>query len=109
MIHWTGKGYLGVVVPVVVFGIAEVIFSFTGKDDKDFPELAVLCCWALSSIVLWKIGFKLNKAHDEALGPATSKPEAWYRRRINHSIFYVPLEYWGLVLTAMYLSKYAFD
>jgi hypothetical protein len=101
MVHWTGKGYLGLVVPLAVFGTAQTAYFLKNKAWSSLPESAVWCCLLVSAVVLWVIGARLNREKEETVSPATTRPRAWYLRRINHSFLFVPLEYFGLVMIAI--------
>ena len=105
MMHWTGKGYLGLVVPVAVFATAHTGYFLKNQVWLPLPEFAVWLCLLVSAVILWVIGSRLNRSEDEAVGPATTKPCKWFLRRINHSFLFVPLEYFGLVMIAIQFFK----
>ena len=105
MVHWTGKGYLGLVVPIAVFGLAQVGHFLSNKVWSPLPELTVWLCLVVSAVILWVVGYRLNRIEDKSLGPATTTPTPWYQRNINHSLLFVPLEFFGLVMIAIYVFQ----
>jgi predicted permease len=101
MVHWTGKGYLGLFVPLAVFGTVQTGYFLKNEAWLSLPELAVWFCILVSAVILWVIGSRLNREEDETVSPATTESRTWYLRRINHSFLFVPLEYFGLVMIAI--------
>ena len=77
VVFWRGRGWLGVVVPMVCFGIAQA----TAQGSEAGP-VAILVAACIAGVAVWMIAARLSR-----------------RGRPNRSdtFLFVPLKYWAFV------------
>jgi hypothetical protein len=100
MVHWSGKGYLGLVIPFGVFSFAHLVVYLVEGDFQKFSNSTNTLIAGFVAIVLWLIGSDSTR-----ISEATEIPEPWYKRKIKHSIFFLPLEWWGVLFFAIIAIK----
>src|SRR5262245_3814840 len=92
MIVWTGWGILGVVLWAACLGITVLVTDAIGGagyyTSHFWPKVLAS---AVSAPVIWGVGLYMN-----------GSPQSKKRRRhgARHTLFFVPLEYWGPILFA---------
>ncbi len=106
MIIWKGWGILALIIPLLFSWIANFIFDFMfGVDYYQNNEWAIPLILGLSSIPIWFIGYNLNNKPLKVL----VDPETNENIEIKniHSMFWVPLQYWAIVIFCISALLYA--
>lgn len=89
MIVWRGLGFLGVLIPIILL----VILDMVDKTHKfQYGETVVLI---LSAIGTWFLGKKLNGAPGKVLIDPQTNQEVVLKDK--HTLFWIPLEYFAFV------------
>ena len=90
-IIWQGHGYLAVLIPVINI----LLFSlFKSVLSESLFNIGLFICTGVSSYLLWIIGKRLNRRR-RLIDPKTNKEVIL---KHYHSLFFVKLEYYGLML-----------
>lgn len=92
MVIWSGKGILS----ILVFIVACVI-SLKVLPEAHMDLSLVLGCF-VSGAFSWMFGKKWNNAQRIVIDEETGKQIAL---RGNHSIFFIKMQYWGIVFFAL--------
>lgn len=92
MIIWRGLGILNIVVVVVVFAIVQGLLSVMGlAETESLLPLALVSI--VSGMIIWYLGKALNAKSGKVLvDPETGEQ---YRMGTQHSLFFIPMHYWG--------------
>jgi hypothetical protein len=108
MIIYSGEGYLALVffmVPVVVVG--AVLYYGFGIDilrsNSWWPLHSIMM---MGAILTFAIGSYLNRSMVEEITYEKSGPVTKLKPR--HTFYYVPLEYWGPIVLAIYFGLVAY-
>lgn len=100
MILWSGKGYLVIVMAlaaILAVNLATdyVLFQPGYYKATGWPKLMGLC---LAALPTWWLGVHLNRAKGKVLiDPETGREVILPN---NHSLFFLPMQYWAFVLVA---------
>jgi uncharacterized membrane protein YfcA len=98
MIIWKGWGILAVLITVAIVILVDFVTgSIYGDtryyDNHNWPKgLALL----LAAIPVYFVGVYLNSRPGRAMIDKATGREVMLRR--SHSLFFIPMEYWGVVL-----------
>ncbi len=101
MIIWSGRGFLPIIF-LIGFGAG---LSFILPEDQS--EMATSIAFIATGIFSWFTGKKWNGAEtkkytDQSTGEiVTVKP--------NHSLFWIKMEYWGFIFSALGLFRIITD
>lgn len=96
MIVWSGHGYLVAIYVFVMSLVTEFAIEAIMKDDSYYQDagwpiaLALIIAGALS----WATGSALKKAGDDSDSPR------------SHSLFFVPMQWWGPVLAVIAIAVF---
>ena len=90
---WEGYGYLTVLIPLINFFLFCLIASVLPEDLFMF---GLFISTGVSSYLLWKIGKRLNRNNRRRLIDPKTNEEVILKS--NHSLFFVKIENWGLIL-----------
>ena len=90
-VFWEGHGYLAVLIPIINF----LLFSFIPLPDELFLK-GFLIHTGVTSYLLWIIGKRLNRNNRRRLIYPKINEEVILKS--NHSLFFVKIEDWGLIL-----------
>jgi NADH:ubiquinone oxidoreductase subunit 6 (subunit J) len=98
MIIWKGWGILAVLITFAIMLLADVgtgaVFGDTHYyDAHNWPKGAG---FLLSGIIVYFVGVYLNSRPGRAMIDKATGREIVLRR--VHSLFFIPMEYWGAVL-----------
>ncbi|WP_019637128.1 hypothetical protein [Paenibacillus fonticola] len=94
MIIWKGWGILNVVVFGIVLAIVQGILSAIGLGETD-SQLPLALIFIVSGMIIWFLGKALNANSGKILvDPETGEQ---YRMGTQHSLFFIPMHYWGLI------------
>ena len=88
---WEGHGYLAGLIPVINF----ILFSLIPLPDDLFLK-GLFISTGVSSYLLWIIGKRLNRNNRRRLIDPKINEEVILKS--NHSLFFVKIEDWGLIL-----------
>jgi len=109
VIIWNGLGYL---VAVIVFGMSfamNLIFNdICGDgyyDNHKWPFSISLIC---SAIICWVLGNHLKRRAEHVVIEKETGMELVINKS-NHSLFFIPMHYWGPLLFGISLIVFAFD
>lgn len=95
MIIWQGFGFLAALIPFVLL----VLLSLFDKSNTfTYGNEMVL---AISAIAVWLVGKKLNSAKGKVLIDPETNKEVLLKNK--HTLFWIPMEWYGLVLGALAL------
>lgn len=106
MIIWKGWGFLVAVIVFFTSLVAEIISeSVTSNEDyyqeHSFPlSLALL----LSGIISGLLGKWLNTRNADVFIEIDTGKEIVVKN--NHSLFFIPMEYWGMILVVSAVLVY---
>ena len=90
---WEGHGYLAVLIPVINFFLFCLI-ALVLPEDLFLKGLFIST--GVSSYLLWKIGKRFNRNNRRRLIDPKTNEEVILKS--SHSLFFVKIEYWGLIL-----------
>jgi len=92
MIVWSGRGYLIVLVLIVsLFGVHAI---FPEEEANYAPIFAGL----LSAIFSWFAGIAWNTKNERIVSDDKTG-EKIILKGGNHTLFWIPMQYWGVILT----------
>ncbi len=93
MIIWSGKGILSALVLIVSFFICGNIFP------DAYTDYGIILSLFISGLFSWVYGVKWNQQNGEILiDPKTGEQSLV---KPNHSLFWIPMQYWGLILPVL--------
>jgi hypothetical protein len=93
MIIWSGLGFLPIIF-LMVFG-----FGFASENDGAMSDKALACIFFLTGLASGALGWWLRTRPARVLVDKATGQEVVLRRR--HSLFFVPMFYWGPIFFAM--------
>ncbi|MFZ6657840.1 hypothetical protein [Undibacterium sp. TJN19] len=98
-IVWQGAGFTAVLVPFLfALGGNYLIDEWMGKGYYSSHSWAPAVSLAISAAVVWFIGYSLKKfPPTEHIDPKTNQIVQVFEK---HTIFWIPLQYFALVLAA---------
>jgi len=104
MIIWRGLGILVPVIALTFFmGVMAIVDRFMKDDDYSKWNYWPKALGAVAAAVaIWFIGRYLNKYSKKPADYPTPENEPRYK----HDLFYVPFEYWSLILAAFAVIGY---
>ena len=88
---WEGHGYLAGLIPAINFFLFCLI-----PFPEDLFMLGLFICAGVTSYLLWIIGKSLNRNNRRRLIDPKTNEEVILKS--NHSLFFVKVEKWGLIL-----------
>ncbi|WP_394747609.1 hypothetical protein [Spongiimicrobium salis] len=100
MIVWSGRGYVAVIVLLLSLFIAFKIVPETHKD------LGFALGFLVTGVCSWILGNKWNTTSGRRVVDKRTGEEIILKG--NHSLFWIKLQYWGIVfgvLTLVFLIK----
>jgi hypothetical protein len=99
MLVWSRFGFLGILIPIIIsIGASSLIDSVLGKDY--FSSKVIFgACFILSSPIIWFLGKKLNSGAERTLLDPTTNQTVILKE--NHTIFWMPLEYFAVIAIAL--------
>ena len=109
MIIYSGEGYLALVffmVPVVVVG-AILYYGFGIDILRSHSWWPLHSIMMLGAILTFAIGFYLNRSKVAEITYERSGPVTTLKPR--HTFYFVPLEYWGPIVLAIYFVLVAYS
>jgi len=86
---WKGLGFLVIVIPAAIYALSMMLLG---------SESEVLYYWSsvVSGVVIWIVGKRLNSnKKDIVIDPETG--EYLKDLREQHTFFFVPMRYWGII------------
>ena len=103
-IVWQGLGFLGVVIPVGLIILVNLVFGKGFSENTPYLTELILI---LSAISIWFVGKHLNgMPGKELVDPKTNEVVVLKPR---HSLFWIPLQWFSVVILAisvLVLSKH---
>jgi glycerol uptake facilitator-like aquaporin len=105
MIIWNRWGFL---VPVITLGtciVSEILWEFITKDEKFYqnnPEPLAIAL-LVAGIINISFGNWINRRKARRLVDKETGEEVILKD--NHSFFWIPIEYWGIVLIAWSIAE----
>ncbi|MCW8919153.1 MAG: hypothetical protein OQL08_10110 [Gammaproteobacteria bacterium] len=105
MVVWKGWGILALIIPLVIsLATGSTLGSYYGENfykDSTWAMPLVLC---VSSVIVFMVGYKINSK----LGKIVIDPEnnEQIELKTTHSMFWIPLQYWSLIILAMAIWMY---
>jgi len=95
--HWQGKGYFGLLIPVAIglaadLGVDRVMGNGWYQANSWAPSVTL----TISAIFVWIVGNKLNSQSERVA--FESDAGAVVSRKKVHTLFWMPVEWFSLVL-----------
>lgn len=101
MIVWTGFGFLGFVIPVLMLFLGQA----ASPDYYDLHKWVAGALLILSAIPVGLIGYKLNYTPDKVLMDPATNQEVTLKTKNRHTAFFIPLQYFSAAIVALGISK----
>ena len=89
MIVWSGRGFLSVLILVVV------LFGLTSILPKEQNNLAYAISLFVTGIFSWFMGKKWNESNQRTMVDKNTGQEITLKP--NHSLFWIKMQYWGII------------
>jgi hypothetical protein len=108
MVIWKGGGILGIVIPTLFyFAVAFLFPKFDTRfenNDSNTKNTVFLATSLLSGATLFPLGRWMNRpVADTPFDPNTG---AEVEQGATHTMFFIPLQFWGIIWPAIGLFKY---
>ena len=104
MIIWSGWGFLVAVIGFGCLMLSELSVEAAMKDDRYYQEHGwpKLVAFLAAAIIVWPLGRLLNRRRQdrELIDPNTGE-RVVLQSGGNHSLFFIPIEYWAAVFAAL--------
>jgi len=97
MIIWSGLGFLPIVF-MIVFGL-----GFTAENNGPITDKALAYTFFLTGLASGASGWWLRKRPAQVVIDKATGKEMTLRK--SHSLFFIPMLYWGLIFIAMALYE----
>ena len=101
MLVWRGWGILVALIPFLALAVVQAVVNallgpetYTRNSDW-FGPLALL----IGAAVLWPLGWRLNGGSGRTLVDPQTGQQVVLRR--DHSLFFVKMEYWAVILAVV--------
>ena len=99
MIIWQGFGYLAIVIPFVVLLLMQVgVDGIAGKGYYTAHDWVQSLAVVIAALIVAAVGFYLNRQPGKVLIDPETNQKVEFRRR--HTFFWIPLEYWAIIILA---------
>lgn len=98
MIIWSGYGFLVPLIAMAAIALAQIAATSTKYDTNPLSGIVTFLMLALAGAAIWFLGKKFNTAPGRAVIDKQTGKEIVLRRK--HSLFFVPMEYWGPIIAA---------
>lgn len=98
MIIWKGLGFLVAVITFLLSLVMEVVTESITNNEMYYQEnsLPLAIAILLSGIINGVLGKRLNKQKARTLIDKETGEEVILKN--DHSLFFIPMEYWGIIL-----------
>jgi uncharacterized integral membrane protein len=94
---WKGWGVLALIIPIFFIFIVQFVTNFIfGQDFYQHSDWTLSLVLILSAVSAYFIGIKLNSKPPRVLIDKESGDEIEFKQ--THSMFWIPLEYWGFIM-----------
>ena len=105
MIIWKGWGILALVIPLLIsVGVGAGVDYYYGEDFYKNSTWAMPIVLGLSSVIVFLLGQKINNQPGKILIDPENNQEIEFK--ITHSMFWIPLQYWGIIILAISIWMY---
>ena len=105
MLVWKGWGILALIIPLVLsIGIGAGLDANYGKDFYINSTWAMPMVFAVSSFIVLIIGKEVNNKPGKILIDPENNKEV--EIKTIHSMFWIPLQYWGLIILVISIWMY---
>ena len=95
MIVWSGRGFLSVIVLILSFVLLVPILP---KEQGDYGFIVSLL---IAGAFSWFMGKKWNEQVGRTVIDKNTRQEMVLKQ--NHSLFWIKMQYWGLIFAALAL------
>jgi hypothetical protein len=101
MVIWNGLGFLIAVITFPLLLSAEYITEWLAVNDSYYQDHGwpKLLAFFLAGAIIWPLGAYLNRKQGKVVIEKESGKELLIKP--HHSFFFIPMEYWGLILFAL--------
>lgn len=101
MVIWTGWGFLVLVILLGASLGTELVTEALMGDDQFYQRAAwpLALAFALAGIATWYVGIWLRRRGARVVIDKTTGQELTIGG--SHTLFFVPMHYWGIVLLAL--------
>lgn len=94
VIIWKGLGVLNIVVLGILLFIVNILLSSLGLNSID-SRLPLAFVFIVSGVIIWYMGKALNAKSGKVLVDVDTGER--YQMGTEHSLFFLPMHYWGPV------------
>jgi hypothetical protein len=98
MIIWSGLGFLPILF-LIIFGL-----GFSAGSNGPISDKALACTFLLTGLASGAMGWWLRQKPGRVVIDKATGKEITLRR--SHSLFFIPMVYWGLIFIAMGLYEF---
>ena len=99
MVIWQGAGFAGVLFPLIfVFGGQYGLDAVMGEGYYTSHNWAPASLLALAAVAVWAFGSAVNRRPGRELVDPQTQEKVVLKER--HTIFWIPLQYFSLVILA---------
>jgi ATP/ADP translocase len=101
MIIWSGLGFLVAAITFLLLLIAEYVTESLFRDEAYYQAHGwpKLLAFFLAAMVIWPLGKYLNSKQGKIMIEKETGKEVLIKPK--HSLFLIPMEYWGPILLAL--------
>lgn len=100
MIIWQGLGFLAAVIPFAVLVLTQLgIDAVAGESYYTANDWVKLLAVLIAAPMVGGLGYYLNRQPGKVLIDPETNQKVELKRR--HTLFWVPMEYWSIVILAL--------
>lgn len=96
MIIWSGYGFLVPLFAIAAIAVAQIVAPSAKYSSNPLSGIVTFVLLALAGAAIWFLGKKFNTAPGRTVIDKQTGQEISLRRK--HSLFFVPMEYWGPIV-----------
>ena len=105
MIIWKGWGLMALLIPLLsTLFVGMTVDSIYGVHFYRSNDWAMPLVLVLSSIIVFYLGCKLNNKPGKIVIDIETNEQMELKH--THSMFWIPLQYWGVITTAFSIWMY---
>ena len=100
MIIWQGLGFLAAVIPFVVLVLTQLgVDAIAGEGYYTVNDWTHLLAVLIAAPMVGGFGYYLNRQPGKVLIDPETNQKVELKRR--HTLFWIPMEYWSIVILAL--------
>lgn len=99
MIIWSGYGFVVPLITIAAIALAQMLAPSDKYSSNPMSGIISFVLLALAGVAIWFLGKKFNTAPGRTMIDKQTGKEVVLRRK--HSLFFVPMEYWGPIVAVI--------